>query len=186
MSLRSELVDHDAAFVTHDPLSTGLGWDRPFVLDRDEHLEARLFPLPGPVPDHLRDRSTRAGRARCGVRITDRRSGARLVWAPRLEQLDSATLAELSEADLRFVDGTCHAADEGRRLRPGARTCLELGHLPIDGAAGSLVHLAGMSGRSVYVHVAASNPLAATDAKEREQLLSAGAEVGEDGLEVEL
>ena len=48
------------------------------------------------------------GRARCGVRITDKRSGARLVWAPRIERLDSATLAELreefAEVDAAFSD----------------------------------------------------------------------------------
>ncbi|MEM9175947.1 MAG: MBL fold metallo-hydrolase [Myxococcota bacterium] len=184
--LRRELLDHDAAFVTLEPLWTGLGWDRPFPLDRDEVLEARLFPLPGPIPDHLRDRSTAAGRARCGVRITDKRSGRRLVWAPRIERLDSATLAELREADVRFVDGTCYAADEARRLRPGARSAVELGHVPIDGPQGSLAVLAGMSGRSIYVHLAASNPLAERDAKEAARIAEAGAEIGFDGLEVEV
>jgi len=184
--LRGELLDHDAAFVTLEPLWSGIGWDRPFPLDRDGHLEARLFPLPGPVPDHLRDRSTAAGRARSGVRITDRRSGRRLVWAPRVERLDSATLAELREADVRFMDGTCYAADEGRRLRPGSRSSIELGHAPIDGAKGSLAVLAGMSGRSIYVHLAAPNPIAARHAKELQRVLDAGVEVAEDGLEVEV
>jgi len=184
--LRRDLLDHDAAFVTLEPLWTGLGWDRPFVLDRDEILEARLFPLPGPVPDHLRDRATGTGRARAGVRITDRRSGRRLVWAPRIGNLDSATLAELREADVRFVDGTCYAADEARRLRPGARSSVELGHVPIDGPDGSLAVLAGMSGRSVYVGLAASNPLANDAAKERARIVEAGASVAADGLEVEI
>lgn len=184
--LRRELLDHDAAFVSLEPLWTGLGWDKPFALDRDESLEARLFPLPGPVPDHLRDRSTSVGRARCGVRITDKRSGARLVWAPRIERLDSATLAELREADVRFVDGTCYAADEARRLRPGARTPMDLGHVPIDGPDGSLAVLSGMHGRSIYVHVAASNPLANQRAKETLRLEGAGAIVGHDGLAFEV
>ncbi|MBB83456.1 MAG: hypothetical protein CL931_06560 [Deltaproteobacteria bacterium] len=184
--LRRELLDHDAAFVSLEPLWTGLGWDKPFALDRDEALEARLFPLPGPVPDHLRDRSTSVGRARCGVRITDKRSGARLVWAPRIERLDSATLAELREADVRFVDGTCYAADEARRLRPGARTPVDLGHVPIDGPGGSLAVLSGMNGRSIYVHIAASNPLANQRAKETLRLERAGAIVGQDGLAFEV
>ena len=184
--LQRELLDHDAAFVSLEPLWTGLGWDKPFTLDRDEALEARLFPLPGPVPDHLRDRSTSVGRARCGVRITDKRSGARLVWAPRIERLDSATLAELREADVRFVDGTCYAADEARRLRPGARTSMDLGHVPIDGPGGSLAVLSGMNGRSIYVHVAASNPLANQRAKETLRLEGAGAIIGHDGLAFEV
>lgn len=185
LGVRDALVDHDAAFVTLESTWTGLPWDRPFPLDRDGHLEARLFPLPGPTPDHLRDRSTSAGRGRAGVRITDRRSGRRLVWAPRIERYDSATLAELREADVRLVDGTCHTEDEGRRLRPGIRSSVELGHAPIDGRRGSLVQLAGMQGRSIYVHVAATNPIADAASKELARVREAGVDVAVDGLEIE-
>lgn len=184
--LRSELLDHDAAFASLEPLWTSLPWDRPFPLDRNEDLEARLFPLPGPVPDHLRDRSTRAGRARCGVRITDRRSGARLVWAPRITRYDSATLAELRSADIRLVDGTCYAEDEARRIRPGARCATDLGHGPIDGREGSLAWLAGMGGRSIYVHLSATNPICDAASKETTRVLEAGIEIAHDAMEFEL
>jgi len=183
--LRADLLEHDAAFRSLEPLWTGLKWDRPFALDRDERLEARLFPLPGPVPDHLREDSTGAGRARSGVRITDLETGRRLVWAPRIEKLDSATLAELRAADVRLIDGTFYAADEGRRVRPGARSCFDLGHVPIDGRQGSLTSLAGMEGRSIYVHLSATNPIAETTSKEAARVQEAGVEIARDGLEVE-
>jgi pyrroloquinoline quinone biosynthesis protein B len=183
--LRSELIEHDAAFASLEPLWTGLPWDRPFPLDREEVLEARLFPLPGPVPDHLLERSTAAGRARCGVRITDRRSGTRLVWAPRIARYDSATLAELRAADVRLVDGTCYAEEEGRRIRPGVRCATDLGHGPIDGRDGSLAWLAGMGGRSIYVHLAATNPICDSFSKEAAHVLAAGIEIATDGMEFE-
>ena len=186
MSLRSELLTHDAAFASLEPLWTGLSWDRAFALDRGEVLEARLFPLPGPVPDHLRESSSAAGRTRCGVRITDRRSGLRVVWAPRITRYDSATLAELRAADIRFVDGTCYAEDEGRAIRPGARCASDLGHAPIDGRGGSLAWLAGMGGRSIYVHVAASNPIAEAESKEARRVREAGVEIAVDGLELDV
>ena len=183
--VRDTLADRDEAFRTLAPLWTGLAWDRAWLLDREERLEARLFPLPGPPPDHLGEAGAAAGRARCGVRITDRRSGARIVWAPRIAQLDSATLAELRAADLRFVDGTCYADEEARRLRPGARCVRDLGHTPIDGQQGSLVQLAGMGGRSFYVHLAATNPLCDRESKETHRVRAAGVEIAEDGMEVE-
>lgn len=186
VGLRTALLDNDAAFTSLEPLWTGLPWDRPLPLDRDENLEARLFPLPGPVPDHLLDRSTTAGRARCGVRITDRVTGLRLVWAPRIARYDSATLAELRAADVRFVDGTCYAEEEGRRVRPGARCASELGHAPIDGADGSLAWLSGMSGRSIYTHLSATNPIAETESKEAGRVRAAGIEIAQDGLEITL
>lgn len=183
--VRDALLDHDAAFRSLEPTWTGFPWDRPFPLDRDEILEARLFPLPGPPPDHLRELAPGSGRARCGVRISDRRTGTRLVWAPRVTRFDSATLAELRAADLRFVDGTCHADEEARRIRPGARSASELGHLPVEGRQGSLAWLSGMSGISLYVHLSATNPICDGDSKESARVREAGVEIAYDGLEIE-
>lgn len=184
--LRADLLDHDAAFRSLEPLWTGLRWDHPFALDREERLEARLFPLPGPVPDHLLDDSTRAGRARSGIRITDLETGRRLVWAPRVERFDSATLAELRAADLRFVDGTFYAVDEARRVRPSTRTSFDLGHAPIDGKQGSLHWLSGMEGRSVYVHLSGTNPIAEIGSKEADRVRDSGVEIGFDGMGFEV
>ena len=184
--LRDALVDHDAGFRTLAASWSGHPFDRPFLLDRDGFLEARLFPLPGPIPDALRELAPKAGRARSGVRITDLRSGARLVFAPRIARYDSATLAELRAADLRLVDGTCLGDEEGRLIHPGVKCARELGHLPIDGRDGSLVWLSGMTGRSVYVHVAASNPACDTGSKEWTRIHEAGVLVAFDGMEVEL
>lgn len=184
--LREALVEHDAGFRSLAPCWTGHAFDRPFLLDRDELLEARLFPLPGPVPDPLREVAPRAGRGRAGLRITDRRTGARLVVAPRIAAFDSATLAELRAADLRLVDGTCLDDEEGRALHPGVVSARDLGHVPIDGRDGSLVWLSGMTGRSIYVHVAASNPASETGSKEWTRIHEAGVRIAEDGLELEL
>jgi pyrroloquinoline quinone biosynthesis protein B len=177
------LLDQDAAFRELEPVWSGLPWDRALPLDREGVLEARLFPLPGPAPTHLRELVSSAGRGRCGVRITDLRSGERLVWAPRITRLDSATLAELRAAELRFVDGTLYRDDEARRLRPGSRNASELGHVPVDGHGGSLAWLAGMSGESIYVHLAGTNPLCDTKSEASERVRAAGVEIACDGWE---
>lgn len=181
--LREALLDHDAAFRALAPAWMGHAFDRPFLLDREEHLEARFFPLPGPAPEALRELAPATGRARAGVRITDLRTGARLVWAPRITRYDGAVLAELREADLRFVDGTCLDDEEGREIHPGVRGARDLGHGPIDGRDGSLVWLAGMRGRSVYVHLAASNPACEEGSKEWTRIHESGVVIGRDGME---
>jgi pyrroloquinoline quinone biosynthesis protein B len=184
-AIRAGLLDHDAAFRMLEPVWTGFPWDRAFPLDREERIEARLFPLAGPAPDHLRELAPSVGRGRCGVRITDLRSGTRIVWAPRISQLDSATLAELRAADLRFIDGTLYADEEARQLRPGARCARDLGHLPIDGREGSLSWLSGMSGESIYVHMAGTNPLCDTKSDASERVRAAGVEIATEGQELE-
>ncbi len=183
--LREALIDHDACFRALETSWDGYAFDHAFPLDRDGRLEARFFPLPGPAPDALRDCSPQAGRARAGVRLTDRETGSRVVWAPRIARYDSATLAELRAADLRFVDGTCHAEAEGREVHPGVRSAADLGHLPIDGRDGSLVWLSGMAGRSVYVGLAASNPACELESKEWTRIHESGAFVAWDGWEIE-
>lgn len=183
--LRDALLDQAPAYHALAPAWTGHAFDRPFALDRDGLLEARFFPLPGPAPEALRERIPAAGRARAGVRITDRRTGARLVWAPRIARYDGAVLAELRAADLRFVDGTCLCEEEGHAIHPGVKGARELGHAPIDGSDGSLVWLAGMRGRSVYVHLAASNPACEEGSKDWTRIHEAGVLVGRDGLELE-
>ena len=184
--LRGALVDHDAGFRCLSASWSGHSFDRPFLLDRAGLLEARLFPLPGNVPAALRALAPKAGRARAGVRITDLRTGSRLVFAPRIARYDSATLAELRAADLRIVDGSYLTEEEGRLSHPGVGGARELGHLPIDGREGSLVWLSGMLGRSVYIHVAASNPASEPGSKDWTRIHEAGVLVAHDGMELEL
>lgn len=184
--LRAALVDHDAGFRSLCPSWSGHAFDRPFLLDREGLLEARLFPLPGKVPDALRELAPKSGRARAGIRITDLRTGARLVFAPRIARYDSATLAELRAADLRIVDGTHLREDEGRLLHPGGEGASEQGHLPIDGREGSLVWLSGMVGRSIYIHLAPNNPASEIASKDWTRIHEAGVQIAYDGMELEL
>lgn len=184
-ALRDALIDHDAAFRALAPSWSGHAFDRPFPLDRNDLLEARFFPLPGPTPTALRELAPQAGRARAGVRITDRRTGARLVFAPRVARFDGATVAELRAADVRLVDGTFFEDAEGRLHDPAVQSARELGHAPIDGRDGSLVWLAGMPGRSLYVHLAGTNPACDAGSKAWTRIHEAGVEVARDGLELE-
>ena len=180
---RDALLDSGDTFGSLEAAWTAIPWDRPFPLDREEILEARFFPLPGPTPAPLRECAPRAGRSRCGVRITDRRTGARLVWAPRIARFDSACLAELRSADVRFVDGTYFAREEPRLIRPGAGDATTDGHAPIDGRDGSLAWLAGMRGQSFYVHLAGTNPACDMKSPESERIRTAQVEVAVDGQE---
>ena len=118
--------------------------------------------------------------------MTDTQTGTRVVIAPGLQKLDSATLAELSAADCRFVDGTFFTPDELLRMRPGAPDTHAMGHLPIGGPDGTLVALSGMPGRSYYMHINNTNPILDAKSREAEQVRAAGVEIAYDGLELEL
>ena len=184
--VRRALLDHNAAWRLLEPSWGAAALDTPVPLDRDGVLEARFFPVAPKLPPFLRQVAKPEPGTTCGLRITDRSSGARLVFAPGLGKLDSATLAELSAADLRIVDGTFFTADELSSIRPGAPDAFAMGHVPITGADSSLAALSELPGRSFYIHMNNTNPVLDLRSPERARVERLGVGICEDGMELEL
>jgi pyrroloquinoline quinone biosynthesis protein B len=164
------ILRHNAAFRLLEPAWGAVALDRPFFLDRGEHLEARLFPVPGKVPGYLRDLEKNHKETCAGLRVTDLRSGRRLVFVPGLKSLD----------------GTFYTADELQAMRPGAPDAFAMGHLPITGPGGSLVPLADLGGRTFYIHMNNTNPVLDAASEEKAHVRACGLDVAEDGLELSL
>ncbi len=184
--VRGALLDHNAVFRLLEPAWGTARIDEAIPLDRAGHLEARLFPVPGKVPGWLSGRASNAPEATTGLRVTDLRSGRRLVVAPGLQKLDAGTLAELAAADCRFVDGTFYTADELRAMRPGAPDAWTMGHVPISGEGGSLELLATLPGRTFYFHINNTNPILDAGSPEAASVRRAGLEIASDGMELAL
>jgi pyrroloquinoline quinone biosynthesis protein B len=184
--VRRALLEHNAVFRILEPAWNEARLDRTYTLDRGDALEAKLFPVPGKPPGWVRDLERNEPGTTVGVRITDVRTGKRLVYAPGIQRLDEGTLAELAAADLRFVDGTFASEHELLAMRAGAPSATEMGHVPIDGPGGSLRLLAGLPGRTFYIHMNNTNPVLDAGSKERETVRRAGVFVAEDGAEIAL
>ncbi len=184
--IRDALLEHNAVFRILEPAFGSVKLGEPFSLDRAGALEALLFPLPGKVPTWLQGLAHGAPEATLGLRVTDLRSGKRLVYAPGVQALDSGTIAELAQADVRLVDGTFWSEGELRTLRPGAPDALAMGHVPISGPHGSLARLRDLPGRSFYTHVNNTNPILDASSREADAVRSAGVEIAYDGLELSL
>jgi len=181
--VRDALLEHGAPWRLLEPAWGRAKLDQPIALDRDGHLEARLFPVPGKVPTWLAGRAANHPEATAGLRVTDARSGRRLVYAPGIARLDAGTLAELEAADLCFVDGTFFSADELARARPGAPDAHAMGHVPI---AESLPVLAELRARCLYTHLNNTNPVLDAGSAEAELVRRAGLEIAGDGMEIAL
>lgn len=184
--IRDVLLDHNAVFRLLAPAFITVKIDEAFFLDRGEQLEAKLLPVPGKPPAWTQVVAGGSAEATLGLRVTDKRGGRRAVYVPRVQRLDTATLAELAEADVRFVDGTYFTKDEPRALRPGAPDASALGHLPISGPEGSLRLLGGMRGRTLYTHANCTNPMLDASAPEAAHVRAGGAEIASDGMEIAL
>jgi pyrroloquinoline quinone biosynthesis protein B len=184
--IRDTVLEHNAAFRLLEPVWGAVKLDAPFFLDRDERLEARLFPVPGKVPSYLGELAANSPETTVALRVTDRASGRRLVYAPGLQTIDSATRAELEAADLRFVDGTFFTDNELRAMRPGAVPARVMGHLPISGEDGSLARIRDLPGRSFYIHINNTNPILDARSPEAAHVRAAGVGIASDGMEIEL
>lgn len=185
-AVKDALLSHNAVFRLLAPAWGGVRLDEAVRLDREGRLEARLFPAPGKVPTHLSGLVPNHPELTVGVRITDRETGHRLVYAPGLRVLDGGALAEIQAARVAFVDGTFFSEDELQASRPGAPGARAMGHVPVSGEGGSLATLAALGTRILYTHVNNTNPLVDAESKERTFVRAAGLEVASDGLELEL
>ena len=184
--VRDALLDHNALLRLLEPAWGIAKLDQPVTLDRDGHLEARFFPVPGRVPAWLSKRASNQPETTAGVRITDLRSGRRLVYAPSLAKLDAGTLAEFEAASCSFADGTFFRNDEPSALRPGAPDATALGHVPIAGPGGSLPALAELRGRVVYTHINDTNPILDANSPEASLVQRTRIEIAMDGMELDV
>jgi pyrroloquinoline quinone biosynthesis protein B len=150
-------------------------------------IEAEMFTVPGKPPLYVEgDAPEIGGETGVSVGIEVRAGTRRLAFVPGAAAITSALRARLSRADLVLFDGTLFTDDEMIRKEAGTKTGRRMGHVPIDGAGGSLEHLAGLSGRRIYIHINNTNPVLVDGSPERRRVEAAGWEVAEDGMEIVL
>jgi len=150
-------------------------------------LTAELFTVPGKVPLYLeRGEPEVGGESGTTVGIEITAGGARLAFVPGAATMTPALHARLKRADAVLFDGTLFTDDEMIRTGTGAKTGRRMGHMPIDGAGGSLAALAGLDGRRIYIHINNTNPVHVAGSPERRKVEDAGWEVAADGMEIAL
>jgi pyrroloquinoline quinone biosynthesis protein B len=92
----------------------------------------------------------------------------------------------LADADVTFFDGTLFTDDEMIESGTGTKTGRRMGHMPIDGADGSLAALADLKGRRIYIHINNTNPILVAGSPQRRRVEAAGWEVAADGMVIVL
>jgi pyrroloquinoline quinone biosynthesis protein B len=121
-----------------------------------------------------------------GVMLTSS-SGVQLAYMPAVPAISERLLQLLETADLLLFDGTFWSDDELIRVQGSGATALEMGHVPVSGADGSLGALAGLRRpRKVFVHVNNTNPMLDESGPEYREVNAAGWEVAEDGWRLNL
>jgi pyrroloquinoline quinone biosynthesis protein B len=163
---------------------------RPIALGRPFEvagIEAELFTVPGKVPLYLeRGDPQTAEESGANVGVELRAGGSRLVFVPGAAAITPSLMDRLARADVVMFDGTLFTDDEMIRNGSGGKTGRRMGHMPIEGADGSLQALAGLSARRIYIHINNTNPILIDGSPERRLVEAAGFEVATDGMEIAL
>ena len=181
----------------------GLQWrESPFDSDSEElrdrdgrpaGISVQAFDIPGSAPKYFRAGARSAHGDSVGLVLTDLHSGGCLVFAPDVSRLGAEQLAFIARADVLLFDGTFWDENEMSIAGTGTATAADMGHLPINGAAGaadsvgSLALLRNLSVKTkVYVHINNTNPILLEASPEREIVRASGWLIGADGMEFEV
>ena len=106
------------------------------------------------------------------------------MFVPGAAAMTLALRGRLARADVILFDGTLFTDDEMIASGTGEKTGRRMGHMPIDGADGSLRALAGLGKRRIYIHINNTNPILIEGSPERGKVEAAGWEIAADGLEI--
>ncbi len=171
----------DPTFVTRRTIAL----DAPFPLLPG--LDAVLFSVPGKLPLFLEGENPDTaleGEQTIGIEV--KAGDRRAYYIPGCAALPEKLSTRLDGADLLLFDGTLFTDDEMLVSGTGRKTGRRMGHMPIDGAGGSLEALSGLAiRRKIYVHINNTNPIW-RDGPARAAVHAAGFEVGHDGMEINL
>jgi pyrroloquinoline quinone biosynthesis protein B len=150
-------------------------------------MQAELFAVPGKVPLYLErgepELAAETG-ANAGVEIAS--GDVRLVYVPGAAVITQPLLERLRRANVVFFDGTLFDDREMIVSGTGTKTGRRMGHIPLDGADGTLQQLSGVCTRCILTHINNTNPILVDGSPQRRKVEAAGFEVAEDGMEITL
>jgi pyrroloquinoline quinone biosynthesis protein B len=167
--------------VTRKPIAR----NQPFVLPGD--LRVELFAVPGKVALYLEDDDPALAAetgANVGVELVS--GGRHLLYVPGAAAVNADLRQRLDRADVVLFDATLFVDDEMILTGTGDKTGRRMGHMPLDGADGTLAALGGLRGRRILIHINNTNPILIEDSAERRKAEAAGFEIAEDGMEIVL
>lgn len=152
-------------------------------------LTVEAFAVPGKVPLFNEDPAgADPGRSDEGetIGLALSAGGAELLFIPGCAAMPPALRDRIARAHTLFFDGTLFRDDEMIRAGAGAKTGARMGHMSLDGPAGTLAALDGVAARRILIHLNNTNPVLLADSPERAMVEAAGWEVAWDGMEVVL
>ncbi len=149
-------------------------------------LSLEIFTVPGKVPLYLEDGAPEIGESAVNVGVELSAGDRRLLYIPGAAGVTEPMRERMRRADAILFDGTLFTDDEMIALRAGEKTGMRMGHMPMEGPAGSLAALAELPARRIFIHINNTNPVLIAGSPARQRVEAAGFEVAFDGMEIVL
>jgi len=150
-------------------------------------LTVEAVSVPGKPPIHLEHAFPPDPEDGVGFKIRERGSGRVLAYFSGVAAVTDEIREALAGADCVLFDGTFWSEDELPAQGLGGKRAVQMAHVPIGGAGGSLASLSGLSAkRRIYIHINNTNPILREDSPERAAVVGAGWEIAWDGMEITL
>ena len=146
----------------------------------------RCLPVPtdGGFPGFVsKDRAAQLDSAEAVLGTIVEHGEQRVGVFPGVARVTPEFLALLKTCDLVFFDGTFWADDELIRLQGQGKTARQMGHQPVQD---TLLALAEVEARKVFIHINNTNPILDEDSKEYRRVRDAGWEISFDGMSLTL
>jgi pyrroloquinoline quinone biosynthesis protein B len=183
-----EILSQNLVFSVLDPALVArkqITLDTPF--EPQAGLQITPFAVPGKVALFLEKGELNlqeVGEQTIGLLIEH--GGKRFVYIPGCAVIPDWLIQQIEGADLLLFDGTVWNNDDMLQTGTGQKTGARMGHIPMNGAQGSLVRLAHFEGRKVFTHINNTNPVLNPASAECAQVLEAGWDIAYDGMEITL
>jgi pyrroloquinoline quinone biosynthesis protein B len=151
-------------------------------------LTFRALPLSSKAAPYSPHRDQPVAGDNIGITITDTARGSSVFYAPGLGAITPPVFDAMASADAVIVDGTFWTDTEMRDLGLSGKTARDIGHLPQAGEGGMIEWLGRLprATRRMLIHVNNTNPILDEDSPQRAELASAGIQVCEDGMSIQL
>lgn len=151
----------------------------------DDGLWLEAFPVPGKVPLYREGNDLADGGASIGVRIAG--GFGDTFFVPSCARITPDLKERLSGANLVLFEGTFWTDDEMIDSGASPKSGRRMGHVSVSGEDGVIAQLGDLGiARKVFIHVNNTNPMMLSDSAQRAQVVAAGWEVAQDGLELSI
>jgi pyrroloquinoline quinone biosynthesis protein B len=152
-------------------------------------LAMTAFAVPGKVPLFLegRDPQHLGGVAEDTIGLEIASGDARFHFIPGCARMTPELTERVRGSALVFFDGTLWSDDELLQLGISRKTGQRMGHMSINGGAGTLHAFDGLGvARKIFIHVNTTNPVLDEESAEHAEVVAHGWEVAEDGMRIRL